>query len=470
MPKIDFGKPYPNIDPVEFRDGVAAGLRDGYRNEAGNFIKRQGHAAFTEGLAGPCEGQYETISGKVLAVAGGVVYELAASGTKTAYTGNALNTGTPCVFAEDGSNVFIAHGGKIAKLNTGAKTVALLGGNSPDGVTHIVFQKGYLLTNGTSGIAGDTFYSDDKTNGYEASNSWEVFNNEALPDGCNALVAGWEEIYALGSHSVEVSYNDGTTPWAVLSGASMQYGCLAPYSIAMADNTLFWLSNADNARRIVKLQQRTPQIISTPYDRVLQDLSAVTNARAWIITINGHSFYVITFPTADITLAYNIRADEWSQWGYWDTGQAEYQRHKINSHAYISGWNKHLIGDRSTGIIHTLGGLTDNGNAIRFELTSGHNSHGTDRKKRSKRILYKVKRGQTTGTSEPQFSVRYRDDGGAWSNEKVLSLGKKGETDFFVKTRRGGTYRQRQYQVIHADTSTDFILVSAEEEANALGR
>lgn len=474
MPKIIFGLANQNIDPAEYVDGISPSVRDCYRTQYGgaeHFPKRPGLTQFaTDSSANATQGRYETFGGKVLEVIGGQVYELSSGGTLTAYSGSTLNSGTHCVFTEDFSNVFIAHGGRIAKVDTSAKTVSLLGGNSPTGVTHISFSKGYLLCNGlvSGGVVGDTNFSDDTANGYEASDSWEVFNNERLPDGCNAVVAGWDaEVYSFGPNSVEVSYNDGVTPWAVLQGAYMQYGCLAPYSVSIVDNTLFWLTEADGARRIVKMVNRAPQVISTPFDKLINSFQTVSDAVGWIQQMRGFSFYVITFPSADVTLAYKLDDQSWSELTYYNTVTASYERYRGANALYIRSWNKTLVGDRETGIVYEQTGLSDNGDGIRMELTSGQMEMGTFKAKKEKLLYFRVKRGYEEGGT---FGYRVRDDHKQWKNEKAVSLGALGTTKPYVKRLSGGVFRSRQYQIIHSDIGTDFIFLGLENDIEGTGR
>lgn len=474
MPKIIFGLSNKNIDPAEYRDGMAESVRDCYRVQLGqeeHFPKRLGLTQFaTSGTGEATQGRYETFGGKVVEVVGGIVYELSSSGVLTQYTGPVLSIGNKCVFTEDFSNVYIAHGGKIAKVDTAAKTVSFLGGNSPNGVTHISFSQGFLLCNGlvSGGVEGDTNYSGDVANGYSAINSWEVFNNERLPDGCNAVITGWDaEVYSFGPNSVEVSYNDGTTPWAVLQGAYMQYGCIAPHSVVIADNTLFWLTLADNSLRIVKMVERAPSIISSPYDRLINEMGRVDDAISWTQQMHGYSFYVISFPSENITLAYKLNDGTWSEWLYYNTTTASYESYRGANALYVRSFKKTLIGDRESGIIYEQKGTSDNGDAIRMELTSGQMESGTQKMKAEKMLYFRVKKGAYEGGT---FQYRVRDDHKQWKNEKSLSLGALGKTKPYIKRPSGGSFRSRQYQVIHSDIETDFIFMGLENDIKGTGR
>ena len=435
--------------------------------DAEHWRKRPGLTAFTTGLAGTVRGFFRDSNGKVLVAAGGMLYEINSAGTATTYTGSIADG--RATWADDGSNVYHAAGEKISRIDTSAHTVTELGGNSPTGVTHVVYAKGYLLSNGlvSGGVVGDTNFSDDKTNAYQDSDSWEVFNNEAHPDGVSALEAGWDgEVYSFGAGSVEVSYNDGVTPWAVLQGATMQYGIAAPHSLRLIDNTFFWLSVADNARRIFRMTERTPTVISTPFDRLLQELSIVSDAYAWSQQIHGVPFYVISFPTARTTWACRVDDGTWSEFRFWNQSIAQYQQYLGSCALWVDPWAKMLIGSRTTGTIFEQTGTTDNGATIRMELTSGMTDHGTNKRKRERNLIHRVKRGY--GEGEGTFGFRIRDDNGQWKNEKQLPLGALGTTNPYLKRPGGGRFRGRQYQYIHSDLQTDFIVMGLESDTELL--
>jgi hypothetical protein len=462
--KIPFGFPV-SLDPSEYRAGTASVARDCYRFDVPgsgeeHWRKRPGLDAVITGLGGQVNGLFIDKDGTVLAAVRDKIYEIWQT-TETLYTGTIQDQAA--IFAEDRNAVYVATGGKIARIDTSAKTVTDLGGNSPDNVTHVVFSKGYLLSNGlvSGGVVGDVNYSDDSANDYEAADSWELFNNEAHPDGVDAVTVGWDgEVSAWGSNSVEVSYNDGQTPWAVLQGATMEYGILAPYSLASIDNTFFWLLEADNVRRIVRMRDRVPTIISTPFDRLLQTFEKVSDARAWAHTMHGISFYVITFPTADTTWAMRADTGVWSEFRRWNSSTASYERYLGQCGIWEDARNRFLVGSRTGGNIYEQTGTQDISGPIRMQLSSGEIDHGTNKRKRERRLYHRVKHGY--GEGEGTFGFRMRDDHGQWMNERHLPLGALGETNPYIKRPSGGRYRSRQYEYIHADTETDFIVMGLE--------
>ena len=456
--KIPFGKTF-SVTPAQLKDGIAQGLVDGYIDYDGAYRSRLGLQEYQTVTADSIDGVYVDTSNNEYVVAGGIVYM-----NGIACTGSALNIGTPCTFAEDTSSIFIAHGGRIAQVNTSTKVVSLLAtASAPDNVTHVIYLQGYLLANGTGGVTGDTYFTGPYTL-VEYLDTWEVYNNESLPDGCRAVMEDGQLAYNFGTRSVEVSINDGVTPWGKYGQSYIPYGIHAAYSVAKADNTFYWLGVADNALRVMKMQSGSAKTLSTPYDSVINTLSSTTDAYGFTCGIEGHTFYVLQFPSEELTLVYHIQSDAWYRWGYYDLLTAKYRGFLGCCHAYNPATNKNLVGIRNSGTVASMEGFTDLGDLIRFELTSGNVKGDTYRNKRGARLRFQLQRGTTTSpTAEPVFRWQRRDNGGNWMPERSVSLGKIGQYEYIAQLDRLPVYRERQHRLVFTESTCQFVFVEAEE-------
>jgi hypothetical protein len=152
--KIPFGKPFPAIDSTSLRNGVAAGLVNGYINELDDYQIVPGQTLFaTHANAQPVEGLYETLEGVVLGVTDGIVVKVNSDGTFTAFTGATLAAGNRTYYwAEDGQNVYVTSGDKLTRLDMTNLIATNLNENTPNLVTHLVRSKGYLLCTGNDRI------------------------------------------------------------------------------------------------------------------------------------------------------------------------------------------------------------------------------------------------------------------------------------------------------------------------------
>lgn len=314
---------------------------------------------------------------------------------------------------------------------------------------------------------GDVFYSEDITNNYEAIDSWERFNAQSVPDAVTGVFENRGLVYTAGPRSVEVNYNstEPAFPWQV-SDPSLPYGLGSPFSWVNYDdlNAVMYLSCTDKIWEVVKFQGRVQQSISQVYSAILNDRTLITSpetAKAWGVTMRGIPMYVLTFQDDNLTICYNLLKDHWFRWGYWNG--STYEAAIINSYCYSRTLNKHLVGDRrNNGRIYELTGLSNNGDAIRFELTSGH--VGDWSVVTAGRMTFKCKRGAAIDSSEPTFTWQNRDNGNQnFSTGRTVSLGLTSDTELLGVLNRNGVYQLRQHRIVYDGTKTDFIFAGADE-------
>ena len=144
-----------------------------------------------------------------------------------------------------------------------------------------------------------------------------------------------------------------------------------------------------------------------------------------------------------------------------------------NVGTYCSLWNKYLVGSRVDGKVYTASRefTKDGNNTISAEMWTGRNNWGTDKRKKTLKIRFKVKRGDGLNglnpSVTPKLFISKRDNGNtAWSTEKLIDLGISGDTEFYKTFRRQGTYRDRQWRFRLTDGP--LTLVSAEEDFKVL--
>ena len=342
-------------------------------------------------------------------------------------------------------------------------TKFLADADAPVAVSHVAWMDDYFLANELN--SARFWWSDggDPT----AWGALSFASAEGHSDLLQALHAAWLEITLFGRDSLETFYNDGVSPFSRLTGGVLEQGCLAPYSIVNAEGVWVWLSKK---RQVVSLEGRAYTARSGPYDSVIGEIPDVSDAWAVYLTIAGHSFYCLSFPTVSRTFVWNMTTDTWSEWGTWDSETSTYGLWKGKSYCYARTWDVHLLGDSDTGKVYKIRTslFQEDGSTIRSYLKTSLLDHGTMAKKRSNRLKINVKRGQgISGGTEPVFSLRYQDDNRHWSNERQIGLGEIGETPNILEVRHLGLYTTRQYEFAHSDNS-DFILNDLEEEAEAL--
>ncbi len=461
---------YESADDVEVSD-LQATIMDLIPVQVGKEIhlwKRFGLPEFVDlGTGQPVDGLYWFDKFQTaLAVSGGRVFKITdALGTTEELLGSTdLLSNSPVTFAKDATRVVMANGGRMVYTDLSTLTT-MADADAPVNVTHVADLDLYVLANerGSSRI----HFCD--VNDLTTWQALSFFSAESKPDDVLAMAEGFNELLLLGSESVEFWVNDGQNPFSRIQGSAQPFGTSSPYSLALVGSTWMWL---DHKRRLVSMQGRQVVPISSPYDSVIQNYSAVTNAIGYTVDVLGIPIYVLNFPTDGETIAYNVRDQQWHRWGYWNMDLARYDRFRGASYCYAKNWNMHLIGDHTNGKIYRASRQTfnDAGNPIRSLLRTGHIDQGVSFDKRSDIIRLKVKRGVATGTvPDPQIMMRRRVDNAAqWDGERWESLGKVGQHLPYIDWNRNGNYITEQLEFVHSD-DTDLVMMGAQELVVGLG-
>ena len=456
------GPPHQNLHDERELDVRAAQVMDAYVDEAGFTVKRPGLEPFTVTQGFSVDGLYWWDEAeKALAVVNSTLYTIDnATGSTTSVTsGLPLPAGNRVSFATtpDGSDVLMASGQNI--VSTDGSTAAALGdADAPTAVRFVTVYDQYAI----AAIEGTGLFAHSEVGDVTAWRAQDLASAEAKPDRIVSLLGTLDGFELFGKTSAEFWINDGVTPFSRVRGLTFNRGCGARYSPALYGDTWLWL---DNNRTVVKSTVNKIDEVSGQIDRALHSLSSVEDAIGDVMLVNGLALYVLTFPLANRTFVYNIKQNDWTEWGEWNATNGEYLRFRGNSYCYATKWNKHLVGDKTSGNIYSLNRdyHYDVGSTLRSMRRTGFITHGTGNKKHCRELRFRLKRSvATSATPAPLMSVKWRNDSGAWEPTRLVSLGEAGQHELMVSLKQCGDYRTRQYEFSHAD-NTDWILMSGEE-------
>ncbi len=401
---------------------------------------------------GPVRGIFGQ-SGRCLAVGGMHLYNVTSAGTVTDLGTMNFDSliSTMTTNGDGGDQLFTISGrtGYVLDLTSNVLTSVV------DDVTIGAMLDGFFLA---LDVDTSTLKISDLLDGL----TWDpiqVAQRSTASDPWKSLLVVGKNIWLFGEFTSELWYNSGDAfPFAPFPGALMQYGIAATFAAAQVGTNVIWLAqNAQGMRTVVKAQGvSVTKISSYALDAELAALDSVADAEVYAHQENGHMFWVLNIPSADLTAVWDDTEQQWHHRGDWDVDENTYHVDRPRVHTVI--FDRHLVGDRTTGNIYTMStaiATNADGDGIRrLRRTPGLMSEQTPMRNDSLRLFVEPGVGLQSGQgSDPTISLRYSDDGGkTWSNELTRSIGAQGQYRRIVEWNRLGMNRSpRVYELVGAD-------------------
>lgn len=226
------------------------------------------------------------------------------------------------------------------------------------------------------------------------------------------------------------------------------------------DNSLFWLGADARGQGIVfRANGYSGQRISThAVEYAIQSYGTISDAIGFTYQQDGHSFYVLTFPTAQRTWVFDVATSAWHERAGFANGQ--FIRHRANCQTFFN--NQVVVGDFQNGKIYAydLDVFADDNLPQKWLRSWRALPTGQNNLKRTAQHALQLECetgvGLVTGQgNDPKVMLRFSDDGGhTWSNEKWAGMGKMGNYGFRAFWRRLGMtdkLRDRVYEVSGTD-------------------
>lgn len=297
-------------------------------------------------------------------------------------------------------------------------------------------------------------------------------------DNIVSLVAARSQVYLLGEITSEVQTDVGAFPFPfqVLSGASMQHGCAATFSVARLGESIAFIAQDNRGQAvIVQMNGYNPQRISTHAVEVDISSGVISDAIGFTYQQNGHEFYVLTFPTQDKTWCYDLSASSATGIPMWHkrAWRRDYDNslHRIRANCCASFNGQIVVGDWQNGKLYEYSTSTydDAGDTILRRRRPPHiTSDLNNAYHHSLQIQFQPGVGLPTGQgSNPKAILRWSNDGGfTWSNDHDLFIGKQGQYLNRAIRRSLGCARDRVYEVDVTDP-INAVVVSADLRISA---
>ncbi len=266
------------------------------------------------------------------------------------------------------------------------------------------------------------------------------------------------ELWLVGEKSSEVWFDAGAADFAfqAMPGAFVEHGCSAAGSIAKYDLSLYWLGRDSSGQNVVfqGSQYRAAVISTKPIDREIATYTDVSDAIGFTYLQEGHVFYVLTFPSANVTWVLDVFEERWHRRS-WTDDNGGVNRWRANCFATYG--RKLLVGDFENGNLYSLDLDTyfdnwdgEEGDPIIRTRSFPHVTEENDRLIHKNFILaMEVGNKMSNATNDnDQVSLRWSDNAGRSYGDAVLqSLGDTGNYIASMQWNRLGLARDRVYEV-----------------------
>jgi len=258
-------------------------------------------------------------------------------------------------------------------------------------------------------------------------------------------------VYLFGQQTTEVWFDAGDTPFPFdrLPGVFMQYGITSVNSLAQMDGDLYWLAQSPQGNAIVcRSQQFNAAHISTfALDAEMQTYSDLDQAIGFTYQIEGHFFYVLTFPASDVTWQFDLSNQQWNQLA-WVDNNGILHRHRANCYALAYG--QPIVGDWENGNLYLWdqNAYTDAGQPIARIRSFPHGVDDASDRIHYQEFIANMEVGNGAGNVPVPVFLRWSDTRGqSWGNPVQRSLGLEGEYVKSVQWRRLGMARDRVFEI-----------------------
>jgi len=437
---------------------------------------------------GPVRGLW-TFNGVGYVVSGNELYRIDNAYAPT-LIGAVSGTG-PVSMSDNGTQLFVAANGPSYIYNSNTNVFQQITDPDFPGALTVSYLDGYFVFNEPN---SQKIWVTSLLEGTQVD-PLDFASAEGSPDGLVAVIVNNREAWLFGTNSIEVWYDAGTPdfPLARIQGASNEIGCAAAFSVAKLDNSIFWLGQDARGRGIVYRNNGYTGIRASNHaiEWQIQQYGDISNAIAYTYQQDGHSFYVLTFPTVQKTWVYDVVTQSWHERAGWSNG--DFIRYRPNCQTAFN--NEVILGDYESGNLYAydLDVYSDNGrtqkwlrswrpipsgqnnlrrtaqHSLQLDCETGVGLNGIDPQDiiidyllAENGDILDTENGEnivldyaTTQGVNPEVMLRWSDDGGhTWSNEHWASMGRIGQYGRRVFWRRLGMtmkLRDRVYEVSGTD-------------------
>ena len=391
-------------------------------------------------------GIYRSSKGTLFAVIGSNVYIIQANWAFT-NIGSIVTSVGPVNMIDNGLDVILTDGtaaGWKWSVVDGSSFAAISDPNFFGGIINDYLDSYFL------------FVQPQTTNFYSSLSNSTTFDplylvaRSGFPDPLQGVRVVNRQILLLGQLTSELWYNAGTPdfPFGEMPGMLVEHGCAAPYSIAKQDTSIYFLSSDLQGQGIVmKVSEYVAKRISNhALENAIAGYASINDAQAYTYQQLGHTFYVLSFPSADVTWVYDEATNCWHQWA-WSDVNGDLHRHRVGFGAFAFGINVGL--DWETGKLYSINPTAYYDNSDPIVRIRGFPHIVSDgRRLYHRRFIADVAVGANPFNVNTNLTLRWSNTrGSSWANPISSNLGATGDYIKSVQFQRLGMARDRVYEL-----------------------
>lgn len=365
-----------------------------------------------------------------LIASGNILYSTTQEGVSTPL--GAITGSGRVEVAYSPTEALVASGG-VLQVSDGV-TLAIKSFPDSLNVVSVGFINGYFLA--VPENSHRIYYTDLTTGEFDGT---RFISAERYPDNVSRIIITSDEVWAMGSSSVEVMVPTGVDavdqpPFQRVEGRLYKKGVLNAATIVEADNSVYWVGFSKDAGFAVYRGDGVPVAVSDPSIAERISRCDPTLIKAWVFGSEGHSFYVLSLNTEG-TWAYDLKTGGWFEW-------ASINRDQWRAHLGRSCWpGVVLAGDDETAQVWQISttGTDDGGEVIEQKFTAGTPIDG---RITNSNVSLDCAVGQVAVGETAAINLEYSDDQGrTWTDEGECSLGLIGDYETRVRWNRMGMMR-----------------------------
>lgn len=398
-----------------------------------------------------------TINGRMFAIGGNNLYEVSAAGVPT-LVGPIVGDGRPVLMVASTTQLCFASAGTLYLFDL----VGAAGLTTPAGLLGPVSIVGYSDGFFIALLSNSRRFQISAINDASTWPGLTVVTVTLFPDNIVSMIVDHREIWLLGATKTTVYYNAGApiVPFVPDQSAYIEQGIGAQFAVSRLDNSIFWIGADDRGQGIGwRAQGYTPmRITNYSIETAWAKYPTIADAVSYSYQDQGHSFWVVYFPSANATWVYDVAVGQWHRRGSWNGNK--YNADFSQNHIFAFGM--HLVGDWNSGNIYqqSINILTDNGAPIHRMRRSPHVTLELEYI-----FHHQLQIDMETGLGpqpplldgqgkprDPIVTLRWSDDfGHTWSNSYDMPCGQAGKFKTRVIWRRLGRSRGRIYELTCSD-------------------